>query len=171
MTISVHTNHVVCINPTYKEWAGAVGDALKRIDSSQWEIGDLLNYGETAFGDRFSQVLDPGRMSEQTVKNWMWVSRAIPKVRRLTGVSWSHHQAVAGLPESEQDYWLTRAKAENLSSHDIRELTKKPSKDPDFPFHEQLKAWLSRIKKGELVIVAWDASRDMPVVKPRAKAA
>jgi hypothetical protein len=48
------------------------------------------------------------------------ISGAFEPSRRRDDLTWSHHVAVAALPEEEQERWLDRAAAEGLSVADLR---------------------------------------------------
>ena len=49
---------VVRGEPSFDEWE-SVGAFLHQVDGAvQWWIGDWLNYGEKAYGEKYSQALD-----------------------------------------------------------------------------------------------------------------
>jgi hypothetical protein len=48
------------------------------------------------------------------------IAAAFDSSRRRDDLTWSHHVAVAGLPERDQETWLDRAAAESLSVADLR---------------------------------------------------
>lgn len=103
-------------------WAAYVSSLLRFCRGLQWVIGDLLLAGEDRYGEAYSQVLDAADYAEDTLKACRWVSARFPRVRRLTGVSWSHHQAVAALDPGEADGLLAQAERECLSARDLRAL-------------------------------------------------
>lgn len=90
---------------------GATMQFVKRANSGvQFWIGDLIRYGDGAFGEKASQEYD-----DNSIRNFAWVAEKIPSVRRLTNLSFSHHQAVASLDPIEQTRWLKKAVDEDLS--------------------------------------------------------
>ncbi len=91
---------------TFEQWARAA-ETLRKVDSSiRWWIGDMLNIGDSLFGEEASQVIDHEKWSEQTVKNFCWVAKNVAPSNRAIGQSWSHCQVVAALTTSEQRRWL-----------------------------------------------------------------
>ena len=74
-----------------------------------WIVGDLLNYGEAAYGEQVSQAYDLWEEYAQgTLSNWQYVAGRIPKVRRRERVGWSLHYEVAKLDPDEQELWLVQ---------------------------------------------------------------
>ena len=96
-------------SPTFEEWAG-VGEFLRRAEQSvHWWLGDWIRYGESRWGEMYAQALDGTHFTYDTLRHDVWVAGQIDATRRHPELSWSHHQEVAALPPSEQDYWLERA--------------------------------------------------------------
>lgn len=56
-------------------------------------LGDWLNYGENAYGEMYSQVMDETGFSLQTLTNDKYVASKIEIYRRREILSWSHHEA------------------------------------------------------------------------------
>lgn len=110
--------------PTFAEWA-AYGQVLWDMRSAiQWAIADWVRYGEDHYSERFTQALDIKRISAHTLQNYIWVATRFPVSRRRGNLSFSHHEAVAAIPEDKQDELLTRAVNEHMSREDIREAAK-----------------------------------------------
>ena len=103
------------------EEVGRVGRHL------MFHLGDLILYGEARWGERAYQYADKAGYSPKTLQNAAYVAQAIPPARRREILSFGHHAAVAGLPESQQERLLTDA-ATALEAHqpitvnDLREL-------------------------------------------------
>lgn len=76
---------------------------------SQWWIGDAIVYGEDTFGEDYAQYVEDAGYKPNTLVNLAWVARSVAPERRVEGLSWSHHEAVAGLDADEQERWLDRA--------------------------------------------------------------
>ena len=100
--------------------AGAAGDwgrivaegraARQAVDKGRWRIGSLALLVEKRYGARSLQAFaEEIGESYPTVRRYRWVvKRYDPTVRfRFSGLSFSHFQAVAGLPDREA--WLERA--------------------------------------------------------------
>ena len=86
------------------------GQTLLQIDTAyQWIVGDYLAYGvENNYGMAKDFAEKLGK-SEQTITNWVYVSRHIEFYRRRENLSHGHHDAVAGLSNNEQENWLDLA--------------------------------------------------------------
>lgn len=122
---------------TYEQYE-ALGSLLGRWRrSSGWWIGDWINYGEGAWGERYAQALHETKLAEQTLLNMSYVCRQIPYERRLDGVDFSVHAVVAPLPPREQKAWLKKAKAGDWTVAELRARIKakrtdqKPVTPPD----------------------------------------
>jgi hypothetical protein len=121
---------------SYDAWA----DMMKRVQrahrSMLWILGDGFVYGEGRFGQLFSQAIE--EHSEETARNAMWVSSQVPPVRRLTALTWSHHQQVASLEPREQGRFLQEAVDHGWRVHELREAVKafklllEPEPKPDY---------------------------------------
>jgi len=111
---------------SFKEWAAVFDTLRKNGKSHQWQIGDHLNLGESWFGEDYTQVIDPNEELEreedsgETYRQYQQVSCRIEIGRRLPKISWSHHQAIAYLERSIQDYWLERLATERISLRALR---------------------------------------------------
>ena len=100
---------VVRGQPTFEEWE-ACGEVLSRADKMvHWWVGDWVNYGEDRWGERYAQALDASKFAYGTVRNDAWVARRFALSRRRDNLSFGHHQAVASLPELEQEALLSLA--------------------------------------------------------------
>lgn len=95
--------------------------ALQRVESAiQWVLGDAINYGQGAFGEKYSQALEQTQYRYQTLANVAFVASRVKFSRRRENLSFSHHSEVAALEPAEQDFWLSRAEAEGLSTRELR---------------------------------------------------
>ena len=111
--------------PTFDEWM-QFGQVLWGIKSAvQWAIADWLRYGEGEYGERYAQAMDARNVSEHTLQNYAWVGGKFDSSRRRGNLSFSHHEAVAAIPDPEiQDDLLTQAVNEHMSREDIRAAAK-----------------------------------------------
>lgn len=90
-----------------------------------WWIGDWFNAGEDFHGETFAQLLDHAALDPQTVMQYARIARQVPRDRRTTALSFSHHREVADLTPDQQYVWLSRADDAGWSSHRLRrELAK-----------------------------------------------
>jgi hypothetical protein len=115
----------------FEEWE-QVGVMLGRIGRARrWWIGDWVNHGERAYGEKYTLAIDATGYEYQTVANCAYVAKAIEPSRRREGLSWSHHAEVAALEPSEQEAWLDRAQAEGLTRNGLRKAIRAPSELPE----------------------------------------
>ncbi len=174
---------------SFEGWVNEVEVAITVRARLPWKIGDLLNYGEANYGERYAQALDERMVEYHTVQNWRWVCRAFEPSRRREALSWSHHEAVAALPERQQDSWLNIAERKRLSVHDLRDAVRDKTAETviniDERFVKDFKQWeqettdrwklLKEIKRGTMQVCGIDkrnhAMLPSPLVKPKIKAA
>lgn len=98
-----------------EEWNGSASE----LSGKQWKVGDLMLFGEQKFGEKVAQVIDVRRVSRRRVANYTWVARKFSGRRRKwrrSKLSFSHHEAVAGLIDDPDHPELT-ARARELLDH------------------------------------------------------
>lgn len=96
-------------------------EKLQEADTAvQWWLGDALNYGEHAYGDKYTQAVEDTGRSKQVLMNYASVARRIETSRRREDVPYSIHVEVACLPPKEQEEVL--AKAAEDSNPTVREM-------------------------------------------------
>jgi hypothetical protein len=118
---------------TWDQWVDALR-LLGRMDRAiQWWIGDMVNWGEEHFGERFAQGVEALGLAPHTVVNYAWVARAVPVSRRREALSFEHHAVVAAFAPEEQVAWLTTAEQRHLSTRELRAHLR--SGPPEFRRH------------------------------------
>lgn len=116
---------------SFEEWE-RLGEFIRLSNqASQWWWGDWLNMGEDKFGERASQALEITRWDEETLRNYAWVCKNVPAVSRITGVSFSHYQMLAKLPEPEQKKWAERSVDEQWSKRQLRKAIRADANGDD----------------------------------------
>lgn len=105
----------------YKEWL-EIGTSLKRMRKwSDWGLADWLRRGMELYPDRYSQALDATDYERvESLRNAAYVSGKFPPEARHNGMSFSHHQEVAGLSKEDADALLTRAEEEGMTTKELR---------------------------------------------------
>jgi hypothetical protein len=98
----------------YGRKLGAVGRACG------WWIGDWLNFGNAAYGEKYSRAARISRYDVQTLMNMAYVASRYEISRRRENISWSHHAELAAMPPDLQDQWLDRIAADRLTVKDLR---------------------------------------------------
>jgi hypothetical protein len=102
---------------TIDEWQQLVSMCQGIQNATKWWIGDALHYGETAYGETYTQAIEDTGMSYKTLANRAWVSGKVELSRRRENLSWKHHAVVASLPPDKQDHYLDLAEQEQLSAN------------------------------------------------------
>lgn len=94
---------------------GAMHEAVR------FAIGDAIIQGEYLFGEKSFQAFERFQLSEEAMKEYVRVAQRVPRARRMKGLSWSHHRAVAPLEPAQQKEWLARSADEHLSHAALRD--------------------------------------------------
>lgn len=105
--------------PGLPEWNGPLHFALWCQRAGPWWIGDLLNAGEDAFAESFSQMCE-GAVSAEMLNRYASVARRVPIENRVPSLSWSAHAAVARLPADLQKRLLLDAERHGWSSAELQ---------------------------------------------------
>ena len=109
--------------PDYAEWM-EYGQMLHAVNQHlQMVIGDWLNYGEKRYGETYTQATAMWpELQQGTLANWKYVAGSVKSSLRSEDLHFSHYAVVAPLPPAEQRQWLKRAKAEKLTSRELRKI-------------------------------------------------
>lgn len=109
-----------------------VGYMLDNLDGAlPWAWGDWLCARPKGRVDQ-DAVQISGKPWD-SLRNYRYVAENVAPGRRLTGLSWNHHQAVAAMEDWEQDRMLERAANEHLTVMALRAEVKAltaPAPDP-----------------------------------------
>jgi hypothetical protein len=95
-------------------WLGALGRG------SGWWIGDWIRYGNARYGERYGPAAQLTGYDEHSLRNMAYVAGRFEGPRRRESLSFSHHAELAGLSTEEQDLWLDRTEAGELSVRSLR---------------------------------------------------
>jgi len=116
----------------------ATGEKIFRVrQSCHWWIGDWLNYGEAAYGEKYAQAIDETKYSYYTLAHDKTVAARVESCRRRQNLSWSHHAEVASLTPAKQDELLDLAEANSWSREDLRDAVRAAKSDGANPSIEQ----------------------------------
>ena len=127
MSELIHTEHVSLTSVgltffgtvTFDEWLGLMSTLVRMETAFQFAIGDALIYGESKFGEKYSQAMDATGLSYQTLANLTWVAKHVPLSNRIEGVSWTHHRVVASIDPTDQRDLLEMARDSRMSATDL----------------------------------------------------
>jgi DNA methylase len=104
----------------YDHWQ-RLGSVLRTVEGAvQWWIGDWCNYGESEYGEKYSQAIEETGYEYQTLANYGYAARQVEVSLRRENVPWSHHLLVAPLSPKEQKKWLDRAEKQKLTHKALR---------------------------------------------------
>lgn len=106
--------------PTFEQWLAQGEQLWYAKQSISWCLGDWLNYGEAAYGQKYSQVLDDTRYTLHSLQNIAYTCNAILPPARREGVSFSNHSEVASLAENEREYALDMLQSKQWNRDDVR---------------------------------------------------
>ena len=108
---------------SWEEWTIRVRNigTLKR--KIAWYIGDLLNYGLDAFGEKAWQEIESMGYSEGALSNFKYVAKKFPPEERSSDLPWSTYQAIAPFRKAEREKLIVRALSGELKRADIRALS------------------------------------------------
>lgn len=104
----------------YDDW-WYVGEKLTELSTfTTWGIADWLAFGETTYGESYTQAMDLTGKSYSWLAKLKSLARKIPRGRRRPELSPSHHLEVAHLTPEEQDAWLDYAVDNRLTKDELR---------------------------------------------------
>lgn len=87
-------------------------------------LGDWANYGETSWGDKYSELIEQTGYNHQTLRDAAWVCNAVTLSRRKDKLTFAHHKEVAHLEPAAQTKWLSTAERERLTTRELRASVK-----------------------------------------------
>ena len=106
--------------PTFEQWEQC-GKFIGRVEQAvQFWLGDWLNYGESVWGEKYSQALEDTSYTYGTLANAAYVARKIDFSSRNENLSFAHHYAIAKLTPEEQQKFLVMAEEYAMSVRELR---------------------------------------------------
>lgn len=121
--IEVSLTGAAFIDPelTFTDWERFVRGAQLVHATAKWWIGDALNFGEGAYGERYAQAVEATGMNQHSLENIASVCRRVNRSRRREDLSFGHHEAVARLEPAQQIEWLEAANANSWALSEFRD--------------------------------------------------
>lgn len=115
------TTNSATFNPAmpWADWLEAGQQLCKVAGATLWWIGDWINYGEKAYGEKYAQALGLLDYDAQTLRNAAYVSSNV--TLRLQGLTWSHHREVAPMNQDKQAQWLNKAATNQWTVSELRQ--------------------------------------------------
>lgn len=94
---------------TYEKWEALCVMLGHHRSRTSWWIGDLLNFGEGVYGERYSQAMEHFGLDYSTLVQTAYVCRNVARRRRRATLSFGHHRVVAPLDPDDQEKYLKLA--------------------------------------------------------------
>lgn len=111
---------------TWDEYTGLMGTLQDIHGAYQWWLGDALRYGESRWGDTYTQAVTDTGIDAGRLMNYVYVANAYPEISlRNEKVSWSHHYTLASLPPADRAYWLAQCETKGLTVSQLKAATGK----------------------------------------------
>jgi hypothetical protein len=99
-------------------WGSVTNSMLRFGKAYPAIIADLIIFGETEYGDTYTQALDMTGLSYNTLAQYCSVFRAVPYEMRREGVYYSYYRRIKALPSGERQEWIDRAAAGDFENGD-----------------------------------------------------
>lgn len=106
---------------SFDEWH-LLGQKLTPIGKSiGFMLGDWINFGENAYGEKYKEALAKTGIPYQTLANYAYVARKVDFSCRQENLGFEHHATVAKLKTDEdKKHWLNMAEKHDLSVRRLR---------------------------------------------------
>jgi hypothetical protein len=114
---------------TQEKWE-EIGARLAQVHkASRWWLGDwlisaMVEYHGSGFGhiaeDIYTAASRITGLTPDTLQNYVSICRRVHPEQRRPELTFAHHDAVAALPEEEQDAWLQKAVDSAWNSRELR---------------------------------------------------
>ena len=116
-------------SPSFEDWMEC-GEFIKKAEGSVllW-LGDWVNYGESAYGEKYSQALDQTDFVYGTLRNAAYVAGKVRLSDRSDKLGYKFHELVAPLDEKDQIKFLKLAEDNNLSVQEMQVYIKEAKLD------------------------------------------
>lgn len=106
---------------SFEQWSALGPPLLEAAYSVMWWVGDWLVYGDRYNDVDYHTAAAITGLEYGTLADYKWVAAHVPPDVRRPALSFSHHRAVAGLPESDQRELLSLADESEWSRNEFRD--------------------------------------------------
>lgn len=116
------TAQIVAGRLPYPAWLATLRELAALVKLSPWLIGDLLNAGHAAYGEKYIAAMDLFDLEKGTLANICWVCKTFEPSRRHENLSFAHHQEIAAFTDdpNEQNKLLARAANQRWTRSQLR---------------------------------------------------
>jgi len=106
--------------PTREQWSDCLDYLMHLERHIHFWIGDLLLCGARRWGEMYDEMIERTGYEPRTLRTLKWVASSVDVSRRREGLSFAHHQEVAGLSPEQQDVVLAQAQREGWTREMVR---------------------------------------------------
>lgn len=86
-----------------EEQMAILDHTLTLSDHVGFMIGDILNFGEVTWGDKYKRLLQQTGKALSTLRGYSEASRRIPLEKRVAALSFSHHREILRLDDKKME--------------------------------------------------------------------
>lgn len=108
-----------------EEWTAALAFHCHMQEHVGFLIGDLIAYGSSHYGEKYSAAVAAVGREYKTLTNWVNTAKSVPAENRRKELGYSHHAEVASLTHAKQKRLLAKAVAEKWTVSTLRTEVKK----------------------------------------------
>ena len=118
----LHKNGLEAIGtPTFEQWTDC-GEFIRKSNGAvHFWIGDWLNYGESHYGETYTQAIDETKFDYQTLANDKWISKSLEFSLRGENLEISHAKIIASLPQVEKEFWANKLNNNKITVKDLKD--------------------------------------------------
>lgn len=115
---------------TIEESLAVLGYATALSDHVGFMIGDVLNFGESKWGQKYAAALNQTGYAKSTLKGYAEAAKRIPAAKRQASLTFSQHREILRLPDEKMDTVLKEVgkQAEKKQAPTVAELRLKIQK-------------------------------------------
>ena len=95
-------------------------NAVRVQKSAPFWLGDFINHGEHKYGEKYAQALSYTDYDEHYLRTVAYACRQVKPKDRNENLTFSHHYAVARLPEQMQKKALAEGESERMNIKEFR---------------------------------------------------
>lgn len=105
-------------NVTYEEWESKLQQLRVMEGAIQWWIGDMLNYADHKWGEKYASAVDPTEAN--TWANYASISQRYDFSMRIEKLTWTHHRIAAPVEEPRRSELLEKAAENRWTTRELK---------------------------------------------------
>lgn len=121
--------------PGIDEWLRRILELRNAQDALLWCLGDMLNYGEARYGEKYAQAAEDTGYDPDYLRNVAYVARQFDLSLRSDKLRWSHHRALAAqwIKSEDRARIIAEAEQDRLTVNEIRACVRMLPYAPPLP--------------------------------------